>query len=100
MFFCLVVRGVGVSLPTPLMVRPLEKHFFYVCLPVLDRIIQITAKHPLGYCMYVFVNCRKSSAVVTTIYNIYKCTYIVHYFMYYDCIGLQYINRIMYYTNN
>ena len=30
--FLLSGRG-GFTLPTPLMVRPLKKHFFYVCLP-------------------------------------------------------------------
>ena len=29
----LVVRG-GISLPTPLVVRPLKTHCFYVCLPL------------------------------------------------------------------
>ena len=33
MVFCLLVKGVYT--PWPLVVRPLKKHFFYVCLPLL-----------------------------------------------------------------
>ena len=38
-FFCLVVGGVTPP-PTLLVVRPLKKTFFYVCLPLINGIFQ------------------------------------------------------------